>query len=152
MGGKGSGNRSGQKRAPGAGRPGTWVRIAPDSEFRRSLNELAETWQARSVQAGEAVPYTPQTVAEELIMQTFQDFLASIGPKEIELWRAGSLTALDGAIADGHLAPVELEAFNRRVRTARFARNEQGDQDLLALLREYCPDNSHITSYPGHAR
>jgi hypothetical protein len=117
--------------------------------YRRNLDMVAETWRARSVQEGEPIPYTPQTVAEELIMQAFQEFLTSIGPREIELWRAGSLNALDDAITDRHLASVELEALNQRVRTARFSRNERGDQDLLSLLREYCPTDSYIASYPG---
>jgi hypothetical protein len=70
-------------------------------------------------------------------------------PTDTEYWRAGSLMALDGAIADRPLAPIEREALNKRFRAARFGRTTQSDQDLLELLREFCPNDDHVTSYPG---
>jgi hypothetical protein len=85
-------------------------------------------------------------VIEDLIML---NYLATLGPKEVELWRAGSLMALDWAIADLHLPPVELDALNKRVRTARSGRTPESDQELLELLRKLCPDDPHVSSYPG---
>jgi hypothetical protein len=72
-----------------------------------------------------------------------------MGPSTKESWREGCLQALDDAVHHRKLASAELASYNVRVRTARQARSPEGDRALIAILKEYCPQDVHVTSYPG---
>ena len=72
-----------------------------------------------------------------------------MGPSTKESWRDGCLRALDDAVELRMLAGAELASYRLRVRTARQARSPDGDRALIAILREYCPQDMHVTSYPG---
>jgi hypothetical protein len=72
-----------------------------------------------------------------------------MGPSTKESWRAGCLRALDDAVDQRKLAGAELASFRVRVRTARQARSPEGDRALMSILKEYCPQDVHVTSYPG---
>jgi hypothetical protein len=72
-----------------------------------------------------------------------------MGPNTKESWREGCLRALDDAVDQRKLASPELANYKVRVRTARQARSPEGDRALIAILKEYCPQDAHVTSYPG---
>ena len=72
-----------------------------------------------------------------------------MGPSTKESWREGCLRALDDAVDHRKLAGSELASYQVRVRTARQARSPEGDRALIAILKEYCPQDVHVTSYPG---
>ena len=72
-----------------------------------------------------------------------------MGPSTKESWRDGCLRALDDAVDRRKLAGAELASYKVRVRTARQARSPEGDRALIAILKEYCPQDVHLTSYPG---
>jgi hypothetical protein len=72
-----------------------------------------------------------------------------MGPSTKESWREGCLRALDDAVDHRKLARAELASYQVRVRTARQARSPEGDRALIAILKEYCPQDVHVTSYPG---
>jgi len=72
-----------------------------------------------------------------------------MGPSTKESWRAGCLQALDDAIHHRKLTGAELASYKVRVQTARRARSPEGDRALIAILKEYCPQDAHVTSYPG---
>jgi len=72
-----------------------------------------------------------------------------MGPSTKESCREGCLQALDDAIDVRKLAGAELASYKVRVRTARQARSPEGDRALIAILKEYCPQDVHVTSYPG---
>jgi hypothetical protein len=72
-----------------------------------------------------------------------------MGPSTKESWRAGCLQALDDAVDQRKLTSAELASYKFRVRTARQARSPEGDRALIAMLKEYCPQDVHVTSYPG---
>jgi len=74
--------------------------------------------------------------------------LSVIGPSTKELWRAGCVQALDG-VNYRKFKKLDLASFKFRVRTARQARTPEGDRALIAILKEYCPQDAHVTSYPG---
>ncbi len=71
-----------------------------------------------------------------------------MGPSTKELWRAGCVQALDG-VNYRTFKKLDLASVKLRVRTARHARTPEGDRALIAILKEYCPLDSHVTSYPG---
>jgi|GEM_PF-5402203 len=71
-----------------------------------------------------------------------------MGPSTKESWRAGCVQALDG-VNQRKFKQLDLASFKVRVRTARQARTPEGDRALIAILKEYCPQDSHVTSYPG---
>jgi hypothetical protein len=71
-----------------------------------------------------------------------------MGPSTKESWRAGCIQALDG-VNYRKFKQVDVASFKLRVRTARQARTPEGDRALMAILKEYCPLDSHVTSYPG---
>jgi hypothetical protein len=71
-----------------------------------------------------------------------------MGPSTKESWRAGCIQALD-AVNHRKFKQLDLASFKVRVRTARQARTPEGDRALIAILKEYCPQDSHVTSYPG---
>jgi hypothetical protein len=70
-------------------------------------------------------------------------------PNTKESWRAGCLQALDEAVDHRKLTGAELASYRVRVQTARRARSPEGDRALIAMLKEYCPQDLHVTSYPG---
>jgi len=72
-----------------------------------------------------------------------------MGPSTKESWRDGCLLALDDAVHHRKLASAEFASYKVRVRTARQARSPEGDRALIAILKEYCPQDVHVTSYPG---
>ena len=72
-----------------------------------------------------------------------------MGPGTKESWRTGCIEALNNAVRQRNLKGAELASFNVRVRTARQARSAEGDRALIAVLKEYCPEDVHVTSYPG---
>jgi hypothetical protein len=72
-----------------------------------------------------------------------------MGPSTKELWRAGCVQALDNSVDRRKINEMDLASFKYRVRTARQARSPEGDRALIAILREYCPQDVHVTSYPG---
>ena len=72
-----------------------------------------------------------------------------MGPSTKESWRDGCLQVLDDAVHHQKLAGAELASYKVRVRTARQARSPEGDRALIAILRECCPQDVHVTSYPG---
>jgi hypothetical protein len=69
---------------------------------------------------------------------------------DTELWRAGSLMALDDAIPQaasaGILSPVEMTDEWEAARAARFRHD---DAALMEYLMKYCPDDPHVENYPG---
>jgi hypothetical protein len=71
-------------------------------------------------------------------------------PTDTELWRAGSLIALDEAIpyaaSTGMLSPLEMAEEWEAARSARFRHN---DAALMEYLMKYCPDDPHVENYPG---
>jgi hypothetical protein len=71
-------------------------------------------------------------------------------PTDTELWRAGSLLALDEAIpyaaSVGMLSPIEMTDEWEAARAARFRHD---DAVLMQFLMKYCPDDPHIENYPG---
>ena len=71
-----------------------------------------------------------------------------MGPHTKESWRAGCIQALDG-VNYRRIKKLDLASFKYRVRTARQARTSEGDRALIAILKEYCPQDVHVTSYPG---
>jgi hypothetical protein len=72
-----------------------------------------------------------------------------MGPTTKELWRAGCVQALDKSVDYRKMNEMDLVSFKYRVRTARHARTPEGDRALIAILKEYCPQDRHVTSYPG---
>ena len=72
-----------------------------------------------------------------------------MGPGTKESWRSGCIEALDNAVRHRNLKGAELVSFNVRVRTARQERSAEGDRALIAILKEYCAKDAHVTSYPG---
>ena len=72
-----------------------------------------------------------------------------MGPNTKESWREGCLQALDEAVEQRKLTGVELASYKVRAQTARRARSPEGDRALIAILKEYCPQDAHVTSYPG---
>lgn len=71
-----------------------------------------------------------------------------MGPSTKELWRAGCVQALD-RVNYRKFKKLDLVSFKYRVRTARHSRTPEGDRALIAILKEYCPQDVHVTSYPG---
>ena len=71
-----------------------------------------------------------------------------MGPSTKESWRAECVEALE-RVNSRKFKKQDLASFKLRVRTARQARTPEGDRALIAILKEYCPLDSHVTSYPG---
>jgi hypothetical protein len=72
-----------------------------------------------------------------------------MGPSTKESWRTGCIEALADAGQHRKLKGADLVSFKARVRSARQARSAEGDRALIAILKEYCPKDAHVTSYPG---
>jgi hypothetical protein len=72
-----------------------------------------------------------------------------MGPSKEKSWRAGCLRALDDAVDYRKLTGAEDASYKVRIRTARQARSPEGGRALIAILKEYCPQDVHVTSYPG---
>ena len=71
-----------------------------------------------------------------------------MGPRTTESWRAGCVEALE-RVNSRKFKKQDLASFKLRVRTARQARTPEGDRALIAILKEYCPQDLHVKSYPG---
>ena len=71
-----------------------------------------------------------------------------MGPRTTESWRVGCVEALE-RVNSRKVKKQDLASFKLRVRTARQARTPEGDRALIDILKEYCPLDSHVTSYPG---
>ena len=72
-----------------------------------------------------------------------------MGSSTKESWRDGCLRALDNAVNPRKLTGTERASYEVRVRTARRAHSPEGGRALIAILKEYCPQDVHVTSYLG---
>ena len=130
---------SGGKRE-GSGRP--QQRIYLDQATASLLRDLAKRWNA----SNPSEPYTPDTVAEDLIERASA---ARLGPSELSLWRAGAyddvIKALWQRATSGAMTQAEYDRIGHEAFRAQVERN---DEQLKAMLCEYCPDGDRIARYP----